>query len=96
MAVAWLKSVNHGHGFIQAVCVNHDFQVGKGSDCIDQGLVGSDQLVFDAMVKPTCREQQQRLIRPSIKRAAASTLPSTANDQLLLFAVASLLISLEH
>ncbi|WP_413360549.1 hypothetical protein [Prochlorococcus sp. MIT 1201] len=27
--------------------------------------------VFDAIVKPPCREQQQRLMRPSIKRAAA-------------------------
>ncbi|MEC7381933.1 MAG: hypothetical protein VYE16_02865, partial [Cyanobacteriota bacterium] len=40
--------------------------------------------VFDAIVKPPCREQQQRLMRPSIKRAAASRLPSTATNQRLL------------
>ncbi|MCH2566506.1 MAG: hypothetical protein MKZ93_07900 [Prochlorococcus sp. ALOHA_A2.0_51] len=51
---------------------------------------------FDAIVKPPCREQQQRLMRPSIKRAAASSHPSTANDQRLLSTLSSQRSSDQH
>ena len=52
--------------------------------------------VFDAIVKPPCREQQPRLMRPAIKRAAASRLPSTATDQRLLSTLSSQLSTHQH
>ncbi|ABM77886.1 Hypothetical protein P9303_11371 [Prochlorococcus marinus str. MIT 9303] len=52
--------------------------------------------VFDAIVKPPWREQQQRLMRPAIKRAAVSRLPSTATDQRLLSTLSSQRSSDQH
>ena len=52
--------------------------------------------VFDAIVKPPWREQQQRLMRPAIKRAAASSHPSTATNQRLLSTLSSQRSSDQH
>ncbi len=52
--------------------------------------------VFDAIVKSPWREQQQRLMRPAIKRAAASRLPSTTTNQRLLSTLSSQHSSGQH